>query len=232
MLKYSLVENALTLNPNGFVAVVTSPENKSLNDVIDYMIAEGTGLTRPQAMAYFEKLSQTIEFFLGQGHRVITPLFRIRPVIRGVFANPDDAFDSSRHQIYIRTTSGKRLSALATKIKLEKVDPTQLFPIVLSYTDGMNKTVNTSAVSDGLGVIRGRRLRFDPADNKLGVFLVSIDDPSLEFPATGYSEIRPSAIHFRVPAIPSGDYKVVVRTMPQTVTEVLQGVLKYKIRVE
>ena len=70
MLKYSLTENVLASNPNGCVAVVSGSETKDLNAVIDYMIAEGTGLTRPQAMAYFEKLTQTIEYFVGQGHRV------------------------------------------------------------------------------------------------------------------------------------------------------------------
>ena len=31
----------------------------NMNDVIDVMIADGIGLTRPQALAYFEKLTQT-----------------------------------------------------------------------------------------------------------------------------------------------------------------------------
>ena len=41
MINYSLVENALAPNPNGYVAVVSSPETKDLNDVINFMIAEG-----------------------------------------------------------------------------------------------------------------------------------------------------------------------------------------------
>ena len=52
MINYSLVENVLAPNPNGYVAVVSSSETKDLNAVIDFMIAEGTGLTRPQALAY------------------------------------------------------------------------------------------------------------------------------------------------------------------------------------
>ena len=231
MLKYSLIENALTLNPNGFVATVTSPENKDLNDVINYMIAEGTGLTRPQALAYFEKLTQTVEYFVGQGHLVVTPLFRIRPVVRGVFTDPNDTFDSSRHKIHIRTISGQRLSELATKIKLEKVASTQLLPIVLAYTDGVSKDVNSSAVSDGVGVIKGKRLRFDPEDNRLGVFFVSANDPSTEIHTTMYSEIKPSSVYFKVPSLPAGDYKIVVRTLSNSGTDILQGDLKYKIRV-
>jgi hypothetical protein len=214
MLKYSLVENALALNPNGYVAKVSSPETKDMNAIIDYMVSEGTGLTRPQALAYFEKLIQSIEYFVGQGHRVTTPLFRVKPTITGVFANSDDAFDSSRHSINIRTSSGLRLLDLITKIKLEKTVAPQPIPILRSYTDGMNQTFNASAVSDGLGVVKGKWLRFDPADNRQGVFFVSVTNPATEIQMTGYTEIMPSKVHFRIPAIPAGDYRVVVRTMP------------------
>ena len=70
MLKYSLTENVLAPTPNGCIAAISGSETRTLDDVINYMIAEGTGLTRPQAMAYFDKLTQTIEYFVGQGHRV------------------------------------------------------------------------------------------------------------------------------------------------------------------
>ena len=42
MLKYVLVENGMTTEPYNCVAAVSSPEVKDLNDVIDFMIAEGS----------------------------------------------------------------------------------------------------------------------------------------------------------------------------------------------
>jgi hypothetical protein len=90
MLKYALVENAMALDPSNCVAIVSSPESKNLDDVINFMVAEDTGLTRPQAMAYFEKLTQTILYFVGQGHSVATPLLRVRPTISGVLNNKSD----------------------------------------------------------------------------------------------------------------------------------------------
>ena len=232
MLKYSLVENALALNPNSYVAIVSSPETKNLNDVIDFMIAEGTGLTRPQALAYFEKLIQTIEYFVGEGHRVVTPLVRVKPTIGGSFTSPDDSFDPSRHIINIRTSSGLRLLDLPTKIKLEKGDLGQTIPVLRSFVDGVNKKVNTFAVSDGNGTIHGRRLKFDPNDSRLGVFFVPEEYPSVEIPMTGYLEIMPSKLHFRIPVLAAGIYKVVVKTLSRNGISVLQGELKYRIRVE
>jgi len=232
MLNYALVENALALNPNGYVAIVSSNEIKDLNAVIDYMVSEGTGLTRPQALAYFEKLTQTIEFFVGQGFRVVTPLMRIRPVVRGVFTGPDDFFDPSRHKICIRTATGLRLSETASKIAHNKVEISQPIPIVRVYIDGMNKKVNISAVSDGSGVIKGKWLRFDPEDSRQGVFFVSESDPSIEIPMTGYTEIMPSKVHFRVPALPADDYRIVVKTVSRDGNDILEGKLRYRIHVE
>jgi hypothetical protein len=47
MLKYALVENAMAADPNNCVAIVSSPESKNLDNVINYMIGEGTCLSRP-----------------------------------------------------------------------------------------------------------------------------------------------------------------------------------------
>jgi len=87
MINYSLVENALAPNPNGYVAVVSSPETKNLND-------------------------------------------------------------SSRHQINIRTSSGLRLL-------------------------------------------------------DLGVFFIPDDDAANEIRISGYLEILPSKLHFKIPVLTS-----------------------------
>ena len=232
MFKYVLAENALTLNPDGFVAVVSNSRTRNLDDVVDMMIAEGTGLTRPQAYAYFEKLIQIVEYYIEDGDRVVTPLFCVKPAISGVFNGPNDFFDPSRHSINIRTSSGLRLKELPSKIKLEKTDVMQPIPILRSYFDGINKTVNTTAVSDGYGTIRGTNLRFDLDDNRLGVFFIPVENPSEEIPMSGYLEILPSKLHFRIPVLSPGVYKVIVRTLSRNGLDELQGVLRYRIRVE
>jgi len=134
MLKYALVDNVMATGPYNCVAVVSSPEVKDLNDIIDFMISEGAGLTRPQAMAYFEKLIQTVEYFVGQGHRVVTPLVKVRLSISGVFNDKKDVFDSSRHKLNIRASAGLRLRELPSKIKMEKVEVSHSPCIVVPCT--------------------------------------------------------------------------------------------------
>ena len=232
MLTYFLVENALTFGSSSRVARVKSLGTKTLSDVINLMIAEGTGLTRPQAFAYFEKLLQSIEFFIGQGFRVTTPLVRLKPSIGGVFTSPEDLLDPARHKVRIRTSSGSRMLELPGKIRIEKGEMDKPRPILRSFIDGVNKQLNETAVSDGYGTITGKRLKFDPNDSRLGAFFVPVDDPLNEIPMLGYLEIMPGKLHFRIPVLAAGVYKVIVNTLSHNGVEVLTGELKYKIRVD
>ena len=92
------------------------------------------------ALAYYEKLIQIIEYFVGQGHRAVTSPVHIKPSISGVFMEPDDYSDSSCHQINIRTLSGLHLLDFATKINPGKVDPAQQNLVLYFFADGVNKT--------------------------------------------------------------------------------------------
>ena len=71
------------MNPEtgGYIAKVKQWAKTDLDDIIDYMVAEGTGLTRPQALAYFEKLTQTVEHFIKLRGGVSTPLCRFQTTI-------------------------------------------------------------------------------------------------------------------------------------------------------
>ena len=55
-----LMENKMTGDAHQCVALISGSEVKNMDDVIDSKVAEGTGLTRPQALAYFEKSRATI----------------------------------------------------------------------------------------------------------------------------------------------------------------------------
>ena len=59
MLTYRLIENPLAKDEKNYIALVNSPETKTLKHLIDVIIAEGTGLTRPQLWLIL-KITQTV----------------------------------------------------------------------------------------------------------------------------------------------------------------------------
>jgi len=231
MLKYCLLENPMATDSTNFVAYVSSPENKNLDDVINYMIAEGTGLTRPQAMAYFEKLTQTILYFVGEGHSVTTPLFRVRPTITGLFKNMQDNFDPTRHQVNIRTTTGLRLRTFSAGIKMEKSSSNSQSPAPTTFIDAITKESNLTATAGGIGALYGTLLRFDPDDVQQGVFFAPVDTPETEVRAVGYSRVKPAEIHFQIPNLQQGEYIISVKAISKNGKIINTGKLNASITV-
>jgi len=121
MIKYALRKNQLATNGEpSFVAHVRCMASKTIDDLVTKMVEEGTGLTRPQALAYFEKLTQIVINFLEDGCAVNTPLFRVRPSIKGVFTKFNDTFDPSKQKLNYSMTGGTRMEPVLANIIVEK----------------------------------------------------------------------------------------------------------------
>lgn len=229
MLKYYLVQNPLVKENEKFIALVSSPETKTLEDVVSIMIAEGTGLTRPQALAYFEKLTQTVLGFLKDGHCVVTPFFRVRPTIGGLFNNENDIFDITRHQVNAKFLPGDRLRKLSVESYLQKCELATFQPLVKKFTDAATSAVDTSATPGGIGVVNGKFLQFDVTDLNQGVFFIPENNPETAIRATVYSRIFPKDLSFNIPMLEAGNYRLMVKTKPKT--DLLSSLLVKKISV-
>ena len=100
-LKYGLVPNDLTPDPLDQRAVVYVEEVKTLEDIVEEMISRGSPITKAEALSSVEEYYGTIARFLGQGYTIHTPAYSITPVIKGVFANEDERFNSGKHQVQL-----------------------------------------------------------------------------------------------------------------------------------
>ena len=212
MVKYALRENTLGENSKGCIAVVSALGVASLEDIIGHMISEGTGLTRPQAMAYFEKLSQSVDYFIRLGFTVSTPLFRSRTSISGTFASKYDSFDPERHQINVRTISGVRLNKLEKELSVVKTKLNRLFPSPEILTDATTETDNSKITSGGVAILRGSLLKFDPLKSEEGIFFTAADNPAEEIRVMNYATIRSNEVNFQVPALEPKDYVLSVKS--------------------
>jgi hypothetical protein len=231
MIKYCLVENALSENNKNYLAKVYRLENKDLDDVIKYMVEEGSGLTRHQAMAYFERLSQAVMRFTEEGCSVSTPLFQVRTTISGVFDDLFDCYDADRHQLHIRVSAGKRLQKFTKKIKVKKVSKSLNSPCLKSFIDAVSDKENLTATPGSLGKLVGSNLKFDPNDTRQGVFFVSCENNRVQYRAAVYSGVTPSAVHLQIPILPVGKYSVEIRSLSRSKKNLMSDLLYKKLDV-
>jgi hypothetical protein len=129
MLKYFLISSALSTEKGSCYDSVTTVENLQMEDIINQMIEEGSGLTRPQAIAYYEKFSEVIL----------------------------------------------------------------------------------------------KNLKFDDKDLNQGVFFIPENRNNAIVRVSMYSDITPLKVFIQVPELQSGNYKLVVKTIPVNCTKIVQG---------
>jgi hypothetical protein len=232
MIEYMLVENSITARNETCYAVVSSFGTKNLEDIITHMIEEGSGLTRPQAMAYFERLTQSVIHYINQGYSVATPLFRVRPTICGTFNGKFDKFDPKRHQIKFRGTEGQRLQELTVNIgKIVQVTDSKESPSLYTFTDICSETKGELLTVGGIGRVLGKRLRIDPKDERLGLFFIPLNEPDKLIRVTTYSYNKPSEIHFLIPELEEGEYKLVAHTISRNGKQIYYGKLDKTLKV-
>lgn len=231
MLKYCLVKNLSKKNGPSHVALTRSIKTVTLDEFMQDLVDEGTGLTRPQALAYFEKMTQLVKGYLEQGFFVSTPLFRFRTSITGIFDVNNTFFNRKIHKINVCATPGIKVR----KIKLEKppikVNASYKTPVIYKYIDHGSNETNSICTSKQIATLSGHELTFDKSDLRQGIFFESVAHPDRKFRASLYSRIKPSEIIFMTPELEPGEYKIIIYSETYSKMNIRSGTLKPVVKV-
>jgi len=209
-LRYGLVSNHLTDDPNDCMAVTTENETITKEAIVEQMIGKGSTITKAEALSVIEEFEYAVVDAVKNGNNVNTELFKISPSIVGVFNDSNDGFDTSRHAVKINLNPGKRLCEVSDQIDLRKVSITAIQPIPQKFIDLITKVTNESFTAGQVASIRGSNLKFDAADSNQGIFF--IDKDGNETRVDNLIKNYPSELLFIVPAVlTTGSYAVEIR---------------------
>ena len=139
----------------------------------------------------------------------ITTLFTTSFSITGVFKNPADSFDKTRHAIKLNVNAGTALREAAAQAKAQKVETASTDPYITSVTDKVSG--DCAAIRAGSVMeITGSRLKFDAADAEQGVFAVTASGAVRCEPVL---ENKPARVMVMLPAsVEAGEFSIEVRT--------------------
>jgi hypothetical protein len=230
-LKYSLIDNPMTADPDDRMAMTSVNQSFELGDVIDEMISRGSTVTRAEALSVFDELCLAIERLVENGNSVVTPLFNIAPSLVGVFTNDDDSFDRSRHQVKLRIRPGLRLRQMEQNIAVEKVPPTRLQPVLVHFFDNTSESQDEVITPGGGGRIVGSLLKFDEADTQQGLFFVNVGNGSAIRVSGKFLKNKPGELIFIIPNLPPALYRVEVRAIKPGTKGLRTGVLPFELTV-
>ncbi|MDR1156410.1 MAG: DUF4469 domain-containing protein [Bacteroidales bacterium] len=229
-IKYYLVENLMTPDPDDCRAQVTGYESVTEKEIVEYITRKGSSITPAAAKANYEEIIGAHEYFLQQGFGINTEFINVRPSIQGVFQNRDDRFDSSRHKIRFRVTLGKRYNRTSQEVKTEKTEPVSNAPIPQSLEDIASATVNEVLTPGGTATLTGTRLKFLQNDPKQGIFLIAAD--RMEYRVERLLSHHAAQVVFLIPAsLPAGEYTIELRALLKGNKDVKKGTLPDKLQV-
>lgn len=229
MIKYALAKNQLAKNKPNYIANVSCMDYKTYNDLLDIMVEEGSGITRPQAIAVMERLIQSVNRLLEEGCTVNTPLFKVRPTIKGVFETEDDYFDPRKQKISYTMCAGQRLKPVTANIVLKKVKST--LPEIKTYFDGVSQKTNNIITPGGNAIIKGENLQFDPEDPEQGVFFCDVHHPKKAIRALSFTKYSFNQTIFTNPRLEPGNYILRLKTSNSDQSIKCSGALKQVLTV-
>jgi len=211
-LRYGLIPNCLTDDPDDYMGMVTDNETISTEQIVEQMIGKGSTVTKAEALSVIEEFYYAIAQAVANGNNIKTDLFQLRPSISGVFTSESDGFDKNRHAIRLNLNAGSRLTEAVSSIELRKVEVTASNPVLQQFTDLKTKAANESFSPGQIASIKGSFLKFDEEDANQGIFFISADGS--ETRVSNIAKNKPSELLFFVPeSLTAGSFQIEVRVI-------------------
>jgi hypothetical protein len=226
-IKYSLIENLLTTDPNDYYPQVQLSGRVGKDAIADRVLSMGTPVSRADLSQLIELIRDAVRDLLLEGYRVdLAGIVDVFPRMQGAFEGSADCFDRSRHTLGVSTIpapgfiSMVRSDAMVTK----EVTPRPK-PHPLEYCDAAVGMINGPVTKGNIGTLRGSRLKFNPIASDEGIYFVD--------PAAGVatkvdiiSTNKPGRLVFVVPdTLVSGEYNIQVRSRMYGSIDVRYGTL-------
>jgi hypothetical protein len=229
-IKYYLLDNPVTSDPNDRRAQVFDYEVITEEEIFEYMTRKGSAITMAEAKANYEEIIGTFDYFLQRGYGFNTAFINIRPVMPGVYRDDDDKFDRTRHKIKYRASLGKRYNRVTDDVKVEKIAPPNNLPLPTTFEDVASETVNEMLTPGGTAILSGMRLKFNQSDAQQGIFL--IDSAKNEYRVDKILSQTGTKVVFLLPAsLAADEYALEVRLLFPNNKNLKTGKLTEKLTV-
>lgn len=209
VIKYYLMPNMTTPDPNDQMARISPKEILDENTIAERMVKRSSSYTLPIIKGVLELFFDVVTDEISNGNHVNTPLVNIKPGINGTFVSATDNFDPARHLLKATISQGVLLNQKMKSSQVEKILKPIAQPVLVEYNDVNSKTFNSKITKGGIGIIIGEELKFNPANVNEGVFFYSEDNEITK--VSNLAGITNGKIIFTIPStLVAGNYTLKV----------------------
>ena len=211
-LKGWLVDNAVTVdNKEDKILLLESAGNLTLNDIIEEMKKEDTGL-RTETLEHSLKLfNRVVSDLLLNGFSVNTGLFRATPQFRGVIDN--GVWNAEKNSIYVSFNQDKELREAIAQTSVNILGEKGDAMYILGVEDVSTHAKDGTATAGRNLLITGRLLKVAGDDEAVGIYLTNPEGEQKRLPADMLAQNNPSQLMLLLPAdLMAGEYTITIVT--------------------
>ncbi|MDR3094685.1 MAG: DUF4469 domain-containing protein [Bacteroidales bacterium] len=215
-IKAYLYDNALTDNPNDFVARVSTERSLNVRDICESAQARGGADVSAAAMEHAVNLFlKEMGYRLCDGFGVNTGWFVAAPHIKGVFTSPADRFDPSRHRVLFELQQGAELRKELEQVHVDVLGVADAGLFISQVTDVKTGSVNEFITPGRNLKINGHKIKIAGNHTANGVYFVAeTGDTRLKVDPTDIVTNNPSELMVVIPELlqPQTGYRVEITT--------------------
>ncbi|MDR2584004.1 MAG: DUF4469 domain-containing protein [Fibromonadaceae bacterium] len=214
-IKAYLYDNALTENPNDFIARVDSEKSLNVKDICQTAVKRGGADISAAAMEHGVNLwLKEMAYRLCDGFAVHTGWFNVSANIKGTFDSPNERFNPEKHSVLFEFHQG---SLLRKELGNVSVDILGVADASLSISQVVD--IKTGSVNDIL--TKGRNLRIHGHKIKIageneanGVYFINQEtEARIKVDKSDFVNNNPSELIVVIPeSLTAGTYRLEVKT--------------------
>ncbi len=151
IIKAILYPSKLNKSEKLYVARVKKTDSMSVKDICDAFSNKYSTSIRPDTMEYYvnlflEEMGEQLE----QGRRINTGYFSATPSVKGAFISDADRFDSKRHKVEFKFSTGHVLRKKAAQLKAQilRIEPFNygISVVVDTFSQSKNDVITPGSV--------------------------------------------------------------------------------------
>ncbi|GHT72359.1 hypothetical protein FACS189456_0650 [Bacteroidia bacterium] len=213
-IKAHLYDNALTEDPNDYVARVSAERSLSIKDICESAATRGGADVSAAAMEHATNLFlKEMGYRLCDGFSVNTGWFTAAPHIKGVFNSPNEHFDPAKHRVLFEMQQGADLRKELGLVSVDIQGVAESGLYIAQVLDVKTGSVNDIITPNRNLKISGHKLKIvgDNTDNGI-YFVAEAGGTRTKVDVSDLVTNNPSELVIVIPALAVGAYKVEVAT--------------------
>jgi hypothetical protein len=213
-IKALLYDNALTENPNDFVARVSSERSLGVKDICRSAVSRGGATVSADAMEIaVNQFHKEMVYNLCDGFGINTEWYTVAVSIKGVFDSPIEKFNPSKHTVAFDFQQGARLRKELSSVDVQILGAADIMLNIAQVTDVKTGSVNDLLTPNRNLRISGSRIRIAGDNAANGVYFVNqATQERIKVDSTDMVTNNPSELIIVIPALAPGEWKVEATT--------------------